>query len=331
MKKMIAALLTLMLCACAFGAPAEQEPVKEEIPVMGLSFAYPQEMIDAKGAVGTDGGIALGEDVYYAYWYYAGMTMEELNRKWATEPEEVMQKTDLLFYVFAVGENRDFSAVNELTTSPFDAEKAIQIGQAGSWTYYLYITHNPGFAETVPAEYYDEYTALCGLADKYAAAFSFYEPVSEPSEAETDGTVISFETKDLDGNPVSSVEIFAQHEITMVNVWATWCGPCVGELGELQQIHTRFLEKDCAIVGVMTDDDIASARQLISRNGITYQIVMCDAYDFYRVFPTEGIPTSFFVDRDGRFLGTTIVGAYPNKYESALEPLLEQVKTAKEQ
>ena len=328
MKKITAMLLTLMICACCFGAQAEQEPATEEMPVMGLTFTYPQEMIDAKGAVATDGALSLGGSVYYAYWYYAALTWEELTQGLEADRDNTISKVELLFYLFAVGENRDFSQVSELTENQLTAENAVQIGQEGSWTYYLYMTPHPEFADRVTAEYYDEYSALCGLADKYAAACSFYTPFNpEDAGGETGGQIISFKANDLDGNPVSSAEIFSQHEITMVNIWATWCGPCVGELAELQEIHKRFLEKDCAVLGLMTDDDIRSAKNLIRQNGVTYQVAVNTS--FRSVFPYSGIPTSFFVDRNGRFLGTMIVGAYPEKYEAALEPLLEQVRNAK--
>ena len=47
------------------------------------------------------------------------------------------------------------------------------------------------------------------------------------------GKTLSFETTDLDGNTVKSEDLFAQHELTMVNIWTTWCGPCKGELAGL--------------------------------------------------------------------------------------------------
>ena len=298
-------------------------------PVMGLDFTYPQEMTDAKGAVSTEGCISLeGVPVYYAYWFYVAASQEELSQALETDQESLQGRARVMFYVFSVGENRDFSLVSEATGGFFTNEQAVRIGQAGSWTFYLYMAHDPGFADTVEKEYYDEYTALCGLTDKYAAAFTCYEPFNEYSGESADKPVIRFTATDFDGNEISSEEIFAQHEITMVNIWATWCGPCVGELAELQAIHTRFLEKDCAVVGLMTDRDIESAKSLMKQNGITYQVVLAPK-NISSIFPFEGIPTSFFVDRNGAFLDVTITGAYPDQYEPALESLLEQMKNGK--
>ena len=152
--------------------------------------------------------------------------------------------------------------------------------------------------------------------------FTVSEPYVVGYAESTEEGVLRFTATDLDGNPLSSEEIFSQHKMTMVNIWATWCGPCVGELGELQKIHTKFLEKDCAIVGLMTDKDIDEARRLMKENGITYLVVLApDNID--SAFPYEGIPTSFFVDQNGVIRGKTITGAYPNLYESGLEQAME--------
>lgn len=185
---------------------------------------------------------------------------------------------------------------------------------------YLYPDESPDFAASV-GEYGEEYTALCAAKDQLAACFACYTPVNEYTEL--DGHVLRFDAKDLDGNPVSSEELFSKHAVTMVNLWATWCGPCVGELKELQAIHTHILEKDCAVVGLLTNDNIEEARRLMEANGITYDVVRVSS-DLTFVFPYSAIPTTFFVDRDGVFLGTKFVGAYPELYESALEPFLAQ-------
>ena len=56
------------------------------------------------------------------------------------------------------------------------------------------------------------------------------------------GKTIHFETKNIDGNPIKSEDLFSTHDVTMVNIWATWCGPCKKELKELGNLHRR-LEK----------------------------------------------------------------------------------------
>lgn len=326
MKKLISITLMLAVCACCFGASA-QEPVTKNMPVMGLTFTYPREMADAKGTVGTDGALPVEDGVYYTYLYYAAASPDELAEMLASGSDRLSEVVAPIFYVFAAPGNKDFTAVNALVGNSLHAENAVEIGKADDWTFYLYTEDNEGFGSSgkIPAVYCDEYRSLCGLTDRIRESMTFSVPFNEYS-GKMDGTVIRFMATDLEGNPVSSEEIFAQHEITMVNLWATWCGPCVGELGELQKIHTRFQKKDCAVLGLLTaDSDPGSAQDLMKENGITYQVVTAPE-QFYSYFPYEGVPTSFYVDRNGAFLGTKITGAQTDLYESALEPLLEKVK-----
>ena len=323
MKKLIAVFMALVLCTGCLWAAAE-EPEKEEIPMLGITFTYPKAMIEAKGIVGMDEAVKLGDGVYYDYCYYSTVTPEEWSKAFEGDEQAalaIQENTTVLFYVFAIAEGKDFSAVTELVGESMPPEKAVQIGKAGNWTYYLFMMDNSEFSAKQEQEYADELAALSTVNDELIAAFAFSEPFNEYGKM--DGRVISFTAKDLDGNEISSSEIFAQHEITMVNVWATWCGPCIGELAELQKIHTRFLEKDCAVVGLLTDTNIDECRSLMKQNGVTYQVVLAPK-NFGSIFPFDSIPTSFFVDREGRFLGTKIVGAYPDMYESALEPLLKK-------
>ena len=292
--------------------------------MLGITFTYPRAMINAKGLIGMDEAMKLGDGVYYDYCYYTTLKPEEWSKAYSGDEQAalaVQENTVVLFYVFAVAGGKDFSAVTELVGDAIPPEKTEQIGKNGNWTYYLFMEDNSEFIAKLDREYADELVVLGTVNDELISAFAFSEPFNEYGEM--DGKVISFTVKDLDGNEIPSSEIFAQHEVTMVNVWATWCGPCIGELAELQKIHTRFLEKDCAVVGLLTDNDIDACRSLMKENGVTYQVVLAPK-NFGSVFPLDSIPTSFFVDREGRFLGTKIVGAYPDMYESALEPLLKK-------
>ena len=321
MKKQIAILMILMVSTICLMAAAEDKPLKEEIPVLGITFTYPQAMIGTRGMISTGYTAPWGDGIYADYWYYSAVTEEEYQRISEEEPEKMQERTAILFYVFAVAEDRDFSAVSKLTGDSMDPDKAVLIGRVDSWSFYLYMAEDEGLSQTVEKEFGDEYTALISMKDEVAAAFTFTVPFNEYGEM--DGKVISFMATDLNGNVIPSDEIFAQHEVTMVNIWATWCGPCIDELAELQAIHTGFQEKDCAVLGLLTDTDTEAACSLMEENGVTYQVVMAPE-SFGNVFPYDAVPTSFFVDRNGAFLGTKIVGAQPDLYIDALEPLLNK-------
>ena len=153
-------------------------------------------------------------------------------------------------------------------------------------------------------------------------------PVSG-QEDET-GRMVSFETTDLEGNPVSSADIFSQHKLTMVNVWGTFCGPCIGEMPDLEVLNGRLAEKDCAIIGLVCDvrgpndtDTIEAAKEIVAETGVTY-LNLLPFSEMNRVFPAMYIPTTYFVDENGQIVGEEAVGARgADDYEALVDELLE--------
>ena len=136
---------------------------------------------------------------------------------------------------------------------------------------------------------------------------------------------IEFKTTDLNGNPITAKDLFSAHEYTMINIWASWCGPCIGEIPELQELSEDFAAKDCAIVGILWDGDdswgLADGKEILSDAGVTYLNLMPPS-NVDTLFPSDAVPTSYFVDRSGHIVGDPIVGAYPEGYVSTLNSLL---------
>ena len=325
MKKAVSLILALVLAlaVCSVSVADELTEVTGtvDLPTAGLSFNPPEEYLNAKAPIINGTVLQFDTNIFYAYWLYCAMTEDELNAKLASG-DQLNDGIIELFYVFTIGNGMDFDGFVSTYNLNLSREYAKEIGKVGEYTFYLYMEGpNQDFINSINAAYVDEYTALAGLTDKTLAAFTCYEPVDK--NAAFVGSKVEFTTRDLDGNPVSSADLFAQNEITLINIWATWCGPCVGELGELQQIHTRLQEKNCGILGLLTDNDLDSARKLMSDNGITYPVIQAPN-NLYDLFPSEYIPTSVFVSRDGIILATPIVGAQVKVYESTLDSLLQK-------
>lgn len=137
----------------------------------------------------------------------------------------------------------------------------------------------------------------------------------------------TFATMDLDGNIVTSAEIYAGNRITMINFWATWCPPCVGELAELAGVHTQLQEAGCGVVGILMDSydpgAIETAKALMAQNGTNYPVLALgeDLYPLAQVINL--IPTTVFVDSSGTIVGTPIIGALVDRYVPAVKALLE--------
>ena len=161
-----------------------------------------------------------------------------------------------------------------------------------------------------------------------ACAKTEIRPVSEGSEAaapDAEAQVISFETTDMEGNPVSSAELFAEHSYTMVNVWTSWCVYCVREMPELERLSQTCADKDIAVVGLLYDgadaQGRADAEDILAQTGVTYRnLLPWDGME--GALRVQAFPTTFFVDSAGRLLGDVIQGADIAAYEQQIETLL---------
>jgi len=104
-------------------------------------------------------------------------------------------------------------------------------------------------------------------------------------------------------------------KVTLINFWATWCGPCKKELPDLIAISKEMSNRGVKIIGISTDrgtnvrEDVAS---YISEKGIPYQIVISNEEIEEAFGNVRLIPTTFVIDPDGK-IAQTIVGARPKE------------------
>ena len=147
----------------------------------------------------------------------------------------------------------------------------------------------------------------------------------------------AFEGKDLDGNTVTSAELFSANAVTVVNFWFTTCNPCVGELSELDALNKELAEKGGALIGVNTftlDGDeaaISEAKDVLTKKGATYQNVYFDSDGEAGKFTANifAYPTTYVVDRNGNIVGDPIVGAITEKKQAeTLQKLIDQALAA---
>jgi cytochrome c biogenesis protein CcmG/thiol:disulfide interchange protein DsbE len=85
----------------------------------------------------------------------------------------------------------------------------------------------------------------------------------------------------------------------IVNFWASWCGPCRKEAGQLAQLSRR-LGGRATLVGVDWNDSLAGARGFIRRNGWTFQNLRDGDGSVGNDFGLSGLPNTFVLDRNGR-------------------------------
>lgn len=155
--------------------------------------------------------------------------------------------------------------------------------------------------------------------------------VSEPSS--TDETASSETasgetvpiTYDLDGNTINA-DLFAGKKLTMVNLWATFCSPCIVEMPYLGELSSDYADKDFQIVGIVSDvvasdgslsqEQVALAMEIVSQTKAAYPHLLPTA-EIYALVPelqsSTGVPATLFIDRNGKPVGDVLLGSQSKK------------------
>ena len=148
-----------------------------------------------------------------------------------------------------------------------------------------------------------------------------------PDQEETAPIFIAFEGTDLDGNTVSQ-EIFTQSKLTMVNVWATYCNPCLREMPGLGELAEEYDGSEFQIIGIVSDvmegEDQTLVETLVQETGAAYPHLLAND-SIYRAIlnSVSGVPTTFFFDGDGMYLGGVVGSAEKSAWEEIVNGLLE--------
>lgn len=90
-------------------------------------------------------------------------------------------------------------------------------------------------------------------------------------------------------------------QVVLLNVWATWCGPCQAELPSLQKLYREYGEKGLKMVAISIDDYVTedSIRNYAKNFGLSFEILHDSTHDIERIYQTTGYPETFIIGREG--------------------------------
>jgi thiol-disulfide isomerase/thioredoxin len=108
----------------------------------------------------------------------------------------------------------------------------------------------------------------------------------------------AFELPDLEDRPVRAGG--ASDKLTMINFWASWCGPCILEAPDLQELHERHKDR-LRLLGVNSTkyDREREARAFVDEHGLTFTILMDRDGTVTELYRVGQFPTTLLVDREG--------------------------------
>lgn len=118
-----------------------------------------------------------------------------------------------------------------------------------------------------------------------------------------------FAETDLDGKPMSVGNF--KGKIVLVDFWATWCGPCVGELPNVLKAYEKFHGKGFEIVGISLDSDKGKLTSFIKEKNMPWQQFFDGGGWKNKVsqhYSVNSIPATYLVGKDGKIIAANLRG-----------------------
>ena len=130
---------------------------------------------------------------------------------------------------------------------------------------------------------------------------------------------LEFSTRDIEGETYTQ-DMFADYDLTMVNVFATWCSPCIREIPDLQKLRDEMADQGVNVVGIVLygvdisgnvdEEAVEKAKILAEETGAVYPFLIPDEeYLNGILFDVEAVPKTFFVDKNGNIVGESYTGS----------------------
>lgn len=140
--------------------------------------------------------------------------------------------------------------------------------------------------------------------------------------------VLDTEMKSANGEPIKLSNYSGK--VLLVNLWATWCGPCRNETPELVKLHKEYQDRGLEMVGLSTEDPETSAlsvQNFVREYGVDYHIGWATREVAVALMQGRGsIPQSFIISRDGR-IKKRFIGFHPVNTPPQLKQAIEQALT----
>ena len=155
-----------------------------------------------------------------------------------------------------------------------------------------------------------------------------FTPV-DPEEMEEssgfEGTMNDFSAKTMSGKDIDQ-SVFADYDITMVNIWATWCGFCVKELPDIQKLYEK-LPENVNSISICTDASTETelAQSMIDDSGIKYEtLIGNDELEEKLTQYCDAMPVTVFVDSNGNIVGDAQTGLPGEDVVKGYSELIDQ-------
>ena len=308
-------------------------PVKDEYvyEYLGLKFKLSEkirEAMKAKDIVMLDDQSPIDQDLKYGLLSFSKLTEEQKNAEVAKMGDGYEKWQESLERIGTIGMFEKSLSEEEIgKITKCDSHTKLGESKDGKYSYYLSV-NSAADAETIE-ELKQTTVEITEKKDRPENGFVLSEKsdlentMAFSTDSQNVATDLSnLQTVDIDGKEFSGKD-FSDYDLTMVNVFATWCSPCVQEIPDLAEIQKEMKDKGVNIVGVVTDtvdqtgenqEALEKAKLIRERSKAEYPFLIPDKSNFNgRLSGIQAFPETFFVDKKGQIVGETYSGSHNKK------------------
>jgi len=110
----------------------------------------------------------------------------------------------------------------------------------------------------------------------------------------------AFELPDLKGAKVHAADF--KNKVLLVNFWATWCAPCIVEIPWFVEFQNKYGPQGLQVIGISLDETgTKDVKPFVEKHHMTYPILLGNDKTAEQFGGILGLPTTFIVDRDGKY------------------------------
>ena len=322
-------------------------PVKDEYvyEYLGLKFKLSEkirEAMKAKDIVMLDDQSPIDQELKYGLLSFSKLTEEQKNAEVAKMGDGYEKWQESLERIGTIGMFEKSLSEEEIgKITKCDSHTKLGESKDGKYSYYLSV--NSGADAEAIEELKQTTVEITEKKERPENGFVLSEKsdlentMAFSSDSQNVATDLSnLQTMDIDGKEFSGKD-FSDYDLTMVNVFATWCSPCVQEIPDLAEIQKEMKGKGVNIIGVVTDtvdqtgenqEALEKAKLIRERSKAEYPFLIPDKSNFNgRLSGIQAFPETFFVDKKGQIVGETYSGSHNKKaWLEIIEKELAKVK-----
>lgn len=147
------------------------------------------------------------------------------------------------------------------------------------------------------------HTEVAGFAQRIILSTGLIAPEAEANYIDHSEEEYDFKLKNLDGSFISFSEL--KGKVIFMNIWATWCAPCIAEMPNIQNLYEKIDSSKVAFVMLSTDQSEEKVHKFIDRKGFTFPVYLA-ASNVPSEFRVPSIPTTFVFSKEGKIVSKNV-------------------------